>query len=136
MASDCKEWRRVALDHCAMVFIFYFFGIRPVLSWLGGCLCTCVPYSGMGTVTPSLTHKRHRCHFVAYEWQYTCLEDKGRQFFIQDFWGSLVGKLCTTSNWKIFLECLPLSVRMSFAKKTDDYVVYFFIIEYICWNSI
>jgi hypothetical protein len=73
-----------------------------------------------------LTPKCHPSHFVAYEWQWTGLNNRGRPDFIQDFWGSLVGNLCTTFNWKITLGCLPLSIRMNFAKKTDYRVVYFF----------
>jgi hypothetical protein len=46
--------------------------------------------------------------------------------FIQYFWGSLVSKLCTTSNRKITLGRFLLSLRMSFTKQTNDHVVYFF----------
>jgi hypothetical protein len=33
------------------------------------------------------------------------------------FWGSLVGKLCTTSNFKITMEVFLLSVTINFANK-------------------
>jgi hypothetical protein len=70
----------------------------------------------------SLTPKHRRHHFVAYDWQCTSLDNRGRQFFVQDFWDSLVSKLSTTPNWKISLGCLLLSVKMSFAKTTDDHI--------------
>jgi hypothetical protein len=51
-----------------------------------------------------------------YEWQWTSLDDKRNWFFIHWFLGSLLGQLYTTSNWKITMEGLSLSVRMNFAK--------------------
>ena len=92
--------------------------------------------ANMGSPIAILTPACWQRHFVAYEWQCTGLDNRGRQFFIQDFWDNLVGKLCSRFNWKITLGCLLLSVRMSFAKKTDDRVVYFLNINYTCWNSI
>jgi hypothetical protein len=84
--------------------------------------------SGISGLTPKCRYR----HLVAYEWKWTGLNNRGRPDFIQDFKGSLVGNLCTTSNWKISLGCVPLSIRMNFAKKTDDHVVYFLKIDFIC----
>ena len=47
------------------------------------------------------------------------------------FWGSLLGKLCTTSNWKNHQGSSFFCVKMNFAKKTDDHVVYFDFFDYI-----
>jgi hypothetical protein len=50
---------------------------------------------------------------------------KGDNFSSIDFRGHLLGHLWTTSNWKITMRGLSLSIRMNFAKKKDYHVVYF-----------
>ena len=66
-----------------------------------------------------LTQYCQRCQFAVFKWFWKFMEDRKKWIFIQDFWGNLVGKLCTTFNWKINLGGLPLSMRMSFAKKNS-----------------
>jgi hypothetical protein len=71
-----------------------------------------------------------------FEWQWSGLGDtlndngvvwatQGDDFSCIDSWGSFLGQLCTTSNWKITLGGLSFFVRINFAKTTDDHVVYF-----------
>jgi hypothetical protein len=66
---------------------------------------------------PLLTPKHRRCHFVAYEWQWTSVGDKGDNFSSIDFWGSLIRPMRTTSNWKITIGGLFLSVKTNLQKK-------------------
>jgi hypothetical protein len=42
---------------------------------------------------------------------------EGDDFSSMDFWGSLLGQLCTTSNWKIIMGGLSLCVRSNFCQK-------------------
>jgi hypothetical protein len=57
---------------------------------------------------------------------------EGDDFSSIDFWGMLLGQLYSTSNLKITMVALSLSVRLNFGKKTDDHVVYFKNFDYIC----
>jgi hypothetical protein len=80
-----------------------------------------------GSTNSSLTPKCQWHHFMAYEWQWSGLCDKGRQFFIHWFFGSVLGQLCTTSNKQITMWGLFLSVRINFAKKYGwPYSILFF----------
>jgi hypothetical protein len=83
---------------------------------------------GLPLLTPYCCQRQ----FVAYERQHSCLKNYGRQFFIHGFWGSLLGQLCTTSIWKITIVGLSLCVRTNFTQKTDDHVLYFKFLHYIC----
>jgi hypothetical protein len=60
-----------------------------------------------------LIPKRRPGHFVAYEWQWTGLDKRGRLDFVQDFWGNL----CTTSTWKITLDVSLLLKEWILQKK-------------------
>jgi hypothetical protein len=64
-------------------------------------------------------------HFVAYEWQWTSVEDRGRWFFIHWFLEQLIRLV--VHHWKITMGGLYLFVR-----KMDDHVVYFKFFDYIC----
>jgi hypothetical protein len=64
------------------------------------------------------------------------LDGKQKPFFIYKFWGSLVGKFCTTSNWKIVVRDFILFVRTQIAIKMDDCILYFKHFDFICENFI
>jgi hypothetical protein len=57
---------------------------------------------------------------------------EGADFSLIDFWGSFVGQCRTISSCKITMGGLSLSIRLNFAKKTDDCVLYFKFFDYIC----
>jgi hypothetical protein len=117
-------------DHCIMFFLF-----RPLLA-SGKCNMSHVDHDKMPVklsqfLTSSwsvqdkqyqqqelLTLKCCTSHFVAYEWQWTSLGNRGRWFFIHWFTGQLVRLVVHHIQLNYHHGRSSHSVRMNFAKKS------------------
>jgi hypothetical protein len=92
-----------------------------------------------------LTPKRHPCHFVAYEWQWTSLGSRGRLFFIHWFLGQLVrpvvhyiqlknhhgrssslckNEFCEKNKWpcSVFIKFSLYLLKLNLSHKYDFYL--------------
>jgi hypothetical protein len=84
------QWHKETYTAETCMNIFKHCSTVPIQAWMA-CLRHINAHLGRrwcencGVLT--LTPKCRQCHFVAYEWQWTYVGDKGRRFFIHWFLG-------------------------------------------------